>query len=87
MVQNTLTQEDREQILNDYVFTVSGVSDYDVEYIIAFLDKYKYQRHYNRRIYFKRHKDWTPAYAQAINKIACFFNYGHDLNNGPALPN
>jgi hypothetical protein len=82
MVQNTLTQEDREKILNDYVFPVADLSDFDVDYILAFLDKYKYQRHYNRRIYFKRPKDWTPAYAQAADKIGCFFRYGNVLNNG-----
>jgi len=87
MVKYTLTQKDREIILNDYVLTVRGVSDFDVDYILAFLDKYKYQRCYKCSFYFKRPKDWTPAYTQALDKVVCFFKYGDDLNNGPPLPN
>lgn len=87
MVKYMLTQKDKEHILNEYVFTVSGVSDADVEYILAFLDKYKYHYGYKPSFYFKRPKDWTPAYIQAIDKVVCFFKYGDYLNNGSVLHN
>ena len=87
MVQIRLTQEDKENILKDHVLPVHGVKDSDVEYILGFLDAYRYDPNYQPGLYFNRPDTWTKAYAQAVDKIACLFRYGDDLNNGPALPN
>ena len=87
MVQYKLTESDKENILKDNVFTVSDLRDYDVEYIIGFLNQYIYHKGYKRSFIIKRPKHWTKAYSQAVDKIECFFKYGDDLNNGPALPN
>ena len=87
MVQITLTPEDKEDILKDHVFSVKNLVDAEVEYILEFLEAYRYHPKYRRGIYFKRPENWTKAYAQAVDKIACFFKYGDHLNNGPPIPN
>lgn len=87
MVQYKLTESDKEQILKDHVFPVHGLTDYDVEYVLGFLEAYKYHSKYQCGLYFKRPKTWTKAYRQAADKVACFFKYGDDLNNGPPIPN
>jgi hypothetical protein len=87
MVQYKLTQSDKEQILKDHVFPVHGLTDYDVEYVLGFLEAYRYHSKYRRGLYFNRPKTWTKAYTQAVDKVACFFKYGDDLNNGPPIPN
>jgi hypothetical protein len=87
MVQYKLTESDKEQILRDHVLPIHGVRDSDVEYVLGFLEAYRYHPKYRRGLYFNRPKNWTKAYVQAIDKIACFFKYGDDLNNGPSIPN
>lgn len=87
MVQFTLTESDKEKILNDNVLTVKGLTDQDVEYVLGFLEAYRYHPEYKCSFYFNRPYSWTKAYAQAVDKVVCFFKYGDDLNNGPPVPN
>ena len=87
MVQYKLTLDDKEKILREHVFPVSDLNDHDVEYVIGFLEAYRYHPKYRRVMYSSRPKTWTKAYAQAVDKVACFFKYGDELNNGPIIPN
>ena len=87
MVQYKLTESDKEQILRDHVFPVKDLNDRDVEYVLGFLEAYRYHPKYRCGLYFNRPDNWTKAYAQAVDKIACYFKYGDDLHNGPTIPN
>ena len=90
MVQTTLTRSDKAKILDDHVWTIANLKDDDIdliEYVIKFLDAFKYNRNYKLGLYADYPDTWTPAYAQAVNKVACFFKYGDELNNGPIIPN
>jgi hypothetical protein len=87
MVQYKLTESDKEHIVRDHVLPVHGVRDYDVEYILGFLEAYRYHPKYQCGLYFNPPDTWTKAYTQAVDKVACFFKYGDDLNNGPPVPN
>jgi len=87
MVLYTLTAEDKEKIMRDHVFSVDDLSDQDVEYVLGFLEAYRYDTTYRYGIYYKSPENWTLAYTQTVDKIACFFKYGDDLDNGPPIPN
>ena len=81
-----LTQSDKDGII-DYALSINGCTNNDINYILGFLEAYRYHAEYKLELYSKCPKIWTPAYNQALDKVARFFKYGEDLNNGPPIPN
>ena len=81
MVKYILTDSDRDLIIKNHVLPVAGITEHDFNCILRFLHQFKYQHGYLRGLYFKRPKDWTKAYIQAVNKVVCFIKYGDPLIN------
>jgi len=81
MVQYTLSNSDKERLIDEFVLTVDGLSDEEFDHIYEFLDNFLYIKTYRKSLFLKRPKEWTKAYLQAADRISCFFKYGDSLSS------